>query len=183
MTVYHLSPPEFPIIHNHQLLTLHWRSFSGHGRARVFVFSDHHGGQYIQNSQQHTFVNMLPWTVACLNATINSETWNPQPAIGSDRFSQTRRNPQVDGNWSGFGPPSGSGSRFWFGLELNWPVFVVQTWTAGRLSRLVANIVLKGTDNLHFHFVCGVEINIITGKRYHMLSKNPTSHCASDSGC
>jgi len=59
--------------------------------------------------------------------------------IGTDRSSQTRRNPRVDGYGSRFGPPTVSGSGFWKGLEPNRPVFVVQTQAAGGLPGPVAN--------------------------------------------
>jgi hypothetical protein len=67
------------------------------------------------------------------------ETRNAEPEIVTDGSSQTRRNPRVDVYGSGFCPPSVCGSGFWTVLELNWPVFEVQTRTAGGLPWPVAN--------------------------------------------
>jgi len=67
------------------------------------------------------------------------ETRNAEPEIGTDGSSQTRRNPQVDGYGSRFGPPRVCGSGFWPVLEPNRPVFAVQTRTAGGLPGPVAN--------------------------------------------
>ena len=67
------------------------------------------------------------------------ETRNAEPEIGTDGSSLTRRNPQVDGYGSGFGPPRVCGSGFWPVLEPNRHVFAVQTRTAGGLPRPVAN--------------------------------------------
>jgi len=67
------------------------------------------------------------------------ETRNAEPEIGTDRSSQTRRNPRVDGYGSRFGPPRVCGSGFWPVLEPNRPVFAVQTRTAGGLPGPVAN--------------------------------------------
>jgi len=67
------------------------------------------------------------------------ETRNAEPEIGTDGSRQTRRNLRVDGYGSGFGPPSVCRSGFWTVLELNRPVFAVQTRTAGALPGPVAN--------------------------------------------
>ena len=67
------------------------------------------------------------------------ETRNAELEIGTDRSSQTRRNPRVDGCGSGFGPPRVCGSGFWTVPEPNRPVFVVQTRTASGLPGPVAN--------------------------------------------
>jgi len=53
-----------------------------------------------------------------------------------------RQNPMVNGWGSGFGPPRSSRSCFWSGLEPKWPVFTVQTQTAGGLPGPVANSIL-----------------------------------------
>jgi len=71
MTLCNMSPPRFPNIHNQQSLMLHWRSFSGYGRACVSIHFDHQGGQYIKNKRWCTNVNSLRLSVAYLNATIN----------------------------------------------------------------------------------------------------------------
>jgi len=69
------------------------------------------------------------------------ETRTAEPEIGTDGSSQTRRNPRVDGYGSGFGPPRVCGSGFWPVLELNRPVFAVQTRTPGGLPAPVANTI------------------------------------------
>jgi len=139
MALYNLSPPRLPKIHDQQSLMLHWCSFSGCGRVHVSVCFDHEGGQYIKNNQWFTNVNILQLTVAYLNATRDSETWNAETEIGTDGSSQSRQTVWVDGYRSGFGPPRGSKSGFWMGLECNRPVFAVQTRTAGRLPGPVAD--------------------------------------------
>jgi hypothetical protein len=87
---------------------------------------------------------MYQWRYFTINSSISEsddkcETRNAEPEIGTDGCSQTRRNPRVDGYGSGFGPPRVSGSGFWTGLELNRPVFAVQTRTAGGLPGPVAH--------------------------------------------
>jgi hypothetical protein len=67
------------------------------------------------------------------------ETQNAEPEIGTNRASKTRQDPRVDGYGSGFGPPIVCGSGFWTMLELNQPVFAVQTRTAGGLPGPIAN--------------------------------------------
>jgi len=131
MTVYNLLAPTLPKIHYEQSLTHLWHFFSGCGRACVSARFDHHGGQYIENKQWCTNVNIFVLTVAYLNPTIYSETQNADLEIGTDSSSQTQQNLQVDGCWSGFGSPRGSRSGCWTGLELDWPVPVVQTRIAG----------------------------------------------------
>jgi len=61
------------------------------------------------------------------------ETQNAEQEIGTDGSNQTRRDPLDDRNGSGLCQPSVRGSGFSPGLELNQPVFVVQTRNAGRL--------------------------------------------------
>ena len=84
MTVCNQSPPRLPKVHHQESLTLHWRSFSGSGRAHGCIRFDHSGGHYIKNKQWHTNVNISRLTVLYLNATMNSETRNPQLEIGTD---------------------------------------------------------------------------------------------------
>jgi len=67
------------------------------------------------------------------------ETHNAQPEIENDGSSWTRRDLRVAGYKSGFGLPIVSGSGCWTGLELNRPVCMVKTQTAGRLPGPVAN--------------------------------------------
>jgi hypothetical protein len=87
---------------------------------------------------------MYQWRYFTINSSISEcdhkcETRNAEPEIGTDGSSQTRRNPRVDWYRSAFGSPRVSGTGFWMGLELNWPVFAVQTRTAGGLPGPVAN--------------------------------------------
>jgi len=149
MTGYNQSPTRLPIIHDEQLFMLPGRPFSGCCRVWASVFVDHHGSKHIQNSQPHTNVNIVRLTVAYLHVTLNCDTRNPQPEIGTKGSSQTHINPWVDGYFSGFGPRTGSGSGLWLGLGLQQPVFVVQTRTTGRLHVPVGNTSL---DSLHQAF-------------------------------
>ena len=134
-----LSPPRLHKIHDQQSLTLLWHSVSEYGREPDSVRFDHQGGQHLKMKQWHTNVNSLRLTVASLNATINSETQNTKAEIGTDRSSHTCQDLRVDRYASGFGQPSVSWSCSWTGLELNWPVFAVQTRTTDRLPGPVAN--------------------------------------------
>jgi len=111
----------------------------GAGSVFLFLSFAYKGGQYIKQRQWHTKVNILQLTVGYLNATMNRETRNPEPEIGTDRWSQTRRNPRVDEARAGFGLPRSCGTGFWTGLEPNQPIFPVQTRTTGRLPGPVAN--------------------------------------------
>jgi len=117
------------------LLTLIFRMWLG---AWVFVFC--------------TLTRLIrrKWTVTykgqyfTINSSISEcdhqcETWNTEPEIGTDRSTQTQRNPRVDGYGSGFGLPRVRRSGFWSVLEPNWPGFVVPTRTAGGLPGRVAN--------------------------------------------
>jgi len=79
------------------------------------------------------------------------ETRNAEPEIGPDGSSQTPRNPWVDRYGSRFGPPRVSGSGFWPGLEPNWPVFTVQTRTAGGLPWPVANTSRRAAKTYVLH--------------------------------
>jgi len=67
------------------------------------------------------------------------ETRHAEPVIGTDWFSQTQHNRQVDRYVSVFGPPRVCGSYFWTGLELDWHIFAVQIRTAGWLPAPIAN--------------------------------------------
>jgi len=124
---------------DHQLLTLHWRSFSGWGRERLCTCLLYKGCQYIRKYQCSTIVNTLQLTVWYLNATINRKTWNAEPEIGPDRSSQTRQNLQVEKYRAGFWPPRTSGSGFWTVLEPNQTIFPVHTRTAGGVLGPIAN--------------------------------------------
>jgi len=66
-------------------------------------------------------------------------TRNAEPEIGTETSSRIWQNPQLDGCGSRFGPPTVSRSGVWMGLEPNWPIYAVQTPTAGRLPGPVAN--------------------------------------------
>jgi len=133
------APLRLPKMQDHQLLTLHWRSFSGWGRERLSTCLLYKGCQYIRKWPCSTIVNILQLTVGYLNATINRKTRNAKPDIWPDRSCRTRRNPRVDGYAAWFGPPRSSGSGFWTILEQNRTVFPDQTRTGGRLPVPVAN--------------------------------------------
>jgi len=113
------------------------------------------------------------WTVTyqCQHFTVDRrisecdhkcETRNAEPDIGTDGSNQTRRNPRVNGYGSRFGLPRVSGSGFWMGLEPNRPVLAVQTRTAGRLPRPVANTRLCWCSCL------GGGSDIVAGLRAHI---------------
>jgi len=131
-----------------------WCSFAGCGRACVSVFFDHYGAQYIQNSQQHTNVNIWRLTVAYRNVTTNSETRHAQPEIGTDPSSLTQQTLRVDGYGSRFTPPRDHGSGFWSGHEPNRPGFGVQTRTAGTLAWSVANTSLMKCGGRSMSALC-----------------------------
>jgi len=120
-------------------LTLRWHSFPGCVRERLSTYFNHLSGQYIQNEQWRSIVNILRLTVGYLNATINRTTRNEKLEIGPDRSSQTQRNPRVNMYGARLRPPRSSGPGFWTVLEPNRTVFLVQTQTAGGLPRPVAN--------------------------------------------
>jgi len=133
------APLNLPEMQDHQLLTLHWRSFSGWGRERLSTCLLHQGCQYIRKWQCSTIVNILQLTVGYLNATINRKTRNARPEIGPTRSSQSGRNLQVDGFRARSGPPWNSGSGLRTVLEPNLTVFPVQTPTAAGFPGPVAN--------------------------------------------
>ena len=132
-------PLRLPKIQDHQLLMLHWRSFSGWGRERLSTCLLYKGCQYIRKWQCSTLVNLLQLTVGYLNATINRKTRHAELEIGPNGCSQTRQNPWVVGYRAGFGPPRSSCSRFWTVLEPNGTVFPVRIRMTGVLPRPVAN--------------------------------------------
>ena len=138
-------PLRLPKMQDHQLLTLHWCSFSGWGRERPSPCLLYKGCQYIRKWQCGTIVNILQLTVGYLNATINWKTRNAEPEIGTIMTSQTWQHPQVHGYGSMFGPRTGCVSGFWTGLEPNEPGIMVQIPTAGGLPRPIANITCKFT--------------------------------------
>jgi len=124
---------------DHQLLTLHWRSFSEWGRERPSTCLLYKGCQYIRICLCRTIVSILQLTVGYLNATTNRKTWNAEPEIGIKGSSLTRHHLRVDGYGSGFCPPLGSELAFRMGQELTWPVFTIRTRTAGVLPEPVAH--------------------------------------------
>jgi len=125
------APLRLPKMQDHQLLTLHWRSFSGWSRECLSTCLLYKGCQYIRKWQCSTIVTNLQLTVGYLNATINRKTRNPEREIGPHASSQTWQNPPVDRYRAGVGPPRSSGSCFWMGLELNPTVCPGQTRTVG----------------------------------------------------
>jgi len=72
------------------------------------------------------------------------ETQNAEPEIGTNGSSETWQNPRVGGYGSRFGPPGIRWLSFWTGLELNWPIFAVQTQTAGGLPGPIGNTSNRG---------------------------------------
>jgi len=135
------------MIQGQQLLMLHWCSISRCSSERISVCSDFYGSQCIQNGHWHTKVNILRLAVVYLNAMRNCETQNVKPAIQTDGSSQIRQTPRVVGFGSGLGLPRSRCSGFWTGLEPNQPLCVVNTRTAGGLSRQVANTTQHYTRN------------------------------------
>jgi len=85
MAMCNLWSPRLPKIHDQQSLTLHWRSFSGCGRAHVSAHFDHYGSQSIENKPWCTNINVLWLSVAYLNVTINVK-----PETHNRRLEQTR---------------------------------------------------------------------------------------------
>jgi hypothetical protein len=66
------------------LVPLCWRSFSGCGWAREYASFAHQGGKYVGNEACSTNINILQFTVAYLNATINVK-----PKTQSQRLETT----------------------------------------------------------------------------------------------
>jgi len=133
------SPSRLLMMQDQKSLTCRWLSCSGWGKEHVPLVFSYKGGRFIRKGQWCAKVNILRLTVGYLNATINRKTRNTEPEIGTDRSSQTRQIPWVDGYGSGFGPPRRCGSGFWTVLEPNRTVFPVPTRTAGGLPGPVAN--------------------------------------------
>ena len=132
-------PLRVPTMRDHQLLTLHWRPFSGWGRECLSTCFLYKGCQYIRKWLCSTILDILQWTVGYLNATINRKSRNAEPVIGTGGSGQAWQHPRVDGYGSGFGPPRGSRSGVWLVLEPNQPVFPIWTLTARRLHWPVPN--------------------------------------------
>jgi len=65
------APLILPKMQDQISLTLCWRSFSGCGWACEYASFPHQGGEYVENEACSTNVNILQFTVAYLNATIN----------------------------------------------------------------------------------------------------------------
>jgi len=78
---------------------------------------------------------------------MHSETRHADLQFATNWSTLIRPNSQIAGYRSIFGPPRGSMSGTWEGLELNEPFFAVQTWTAGRLPRQVANTTCRWWSN------------------------------------
>jgi len=157
MNVYIQLPLILPKVQDQKSLTRRWLSFSGWGRERFSLVSDHKGSQYIRKGQRYTNVNILRLAIGYLIATINRNTRILEPEIGTDGSSQTRHNPRVDGYGSGFGLPRCNRSRFWTGLEPNRTVLAVWTRTAGGLPGPVANTRCTTARNgsLYLPWYCG----------------------------
>ena len=115
------------------------RSTSGCCREHLSPCFDYKGCQWNKSREWCTKVDILHITVTYLTATANRKTRKQEPDIRTDGLGQTRRNPHVDKSGYGFGLPNSSKSGFWTGLQTNRTIFRVQTRTAGRLPRPVAN--------------------------------------------
>jgi len=154
------APLRSPKMQDHQLLTLHWRLFSGWGREHLSTCLLYTGCQYIRKWQCSTIVNILQLTVRYLNATINIKTQNVEPEIEPNGCSWMRRNLRVDGYAAGFGPPRSSRASLWTVPDLNWTVFLVQTRTTGGLPGRVGNTnpVAPTVADRHFGSVSGSKL-------------------------
>jgi len=73
MTIFNLSPPRIPTIHDRQTLTFRWCLLSKRGTVCVSIRIDHKGGQYIKTELWLTDFIMLQLTVAYLNVVWNGE--------------------------------------------------------------------------------------------------------------
>jgi len=140
MTICNQLPLRSPKRQDQKLLMLSGCSFPGWGKERVSPFFDYNGGQYIKKELGCTIVSIFQSTVRYLNATIHRFTWNAAPEIEPEQSRQTWQNLLLDGYRSGFGHRKSSGSGLWTGLPPNWPIFPVQTQTAGWLAGPVAPI-------------------------------------------
>jgi hypothetical protein len=132
------SPSRLLMMQDQKSLTHRSLSCSGWGKERVSLVFSYEGGRFIRKGQRCAKVNILRLTVGYLNASLNRNTRNTEPEIGTNRCSHTRQNPQVDGYRSGFGQPKPCRLGFCTVLEPNWTIFPVWTRTAGRLPGPVA---------------------------------------------
>ena len=149
------TAPRLPQMEDHQLLELHWRSFSGLGRDCLSTWSLYKGCEYIKKWQCSTLVNIVQLTVEYLMGPINRKTPEAKPEIGQERGGQTRRNSGVDWYGARFDLPSSCGSGFWMVLKPNRSIFPVQTWTTGLLPGPVANTNLRqGLPNIYSPSLC-----------------------------
>jgi len=147
MTICNHCPLWIPRMQDLKWLTLRWRSFPGWVRERLSTYFEHKSGQYIQNAQWRTIVNIIRLTLGYLNATMNRTTWNAIPEIRPGGLRQTRRNQGVDSYGAGFGLPRSSGSGFWQVLDPNQTVFPVQIWTTGGLPAPIVTTRYAGLVN------------------------------------
>jgi len=74
------APLRLAKMQDHQLLTLHWRWFSGWGKEHPSTCLQYKGCQCNRKWQCSTIVNILQWTVGYLNVTINTK---PQTQNGT----------------------------------------------------------------------------------------------------
>jgi len=132
-------PLRLPKMQDQESLTCRWLSFSGFGSECIPLVFEYNGNQYIGKWQRYSHVNISWLAIGYLNVTTNRKTGKPETEIGTKRSSQTRQNPQVDGNGSWFAPARCSGLGFWMGFELNQTVLVVRTRTTGWLPGPVSN--------------------------------------------
>jgi hypothetical protein len=109
------------------------------GQGAFLTCFDYKGGQYIRKGQQYSNVNNVRLAIGYLNATINRNTWHPEPEIGTNSLNQTRHNPRVNRYGSGFGLPRCAGTGVWTGLEPNRTVLAVETRTACGLPGPIDN--------------------------------------------
>jgi len=127
------SPIKSPMMQDQKSMTYFWLPFSGWGWDHVSPVFDDKGGQYIRKRQSRTIVNILPFTVGYVDATIKRKTRKAELGIGTNRYSQRWEYPQVDGHRSQFGPSKNSTLRNWLGQEPIRTVSAVQLITAGGL--------------------------------------------------
>jgi len=122
-----------------ELLTLSWHSFPEWCRESLSPLFDYEGGHYIQKEHRGTIDIIVRWIVGYLNATINRTTRNAEPDLGPDECSHTRRYMRVARYGAVSRPPTCCGLSFWTVQEPNRTLFPVQTQTAGRSPRPIAN--------------------------------------------
>jgi len=115
-------------------------STSGCSREHVSPCFEYKGCQWNKYREWHTKANIMHITLTYMTATINRKTRKGEPDTDTDRASQTQHDPQDDRYGCQFGPPIGSGSGFWRGLEPNQTVFPVQTRTAGGLPAPITHM-------------------------------------------